>query len=472
MASSLQKGANKVRLHTENMKHLYLIALSIALLTGACNPSKSLYTKGKKLETAGMYREAATYYYDALRYDKRNVEAQIGLKLAGQKVLNEYFEEFFKAYNTDKNKEAVYAYRNAEKYYSDLNELGVYLKWDDHYKPDYEDAKTKYLEQLYNQGLEELKRNDFTSAHKSFAEITSLNPSYKDVATLKETAKLEPMYQQALNYMGEKKYALAYEQLEKICRFTCKYKETEKLKAEALEKATFTIGFFVDDKDAKNRDLQRKLASMITDEIMQSKNPFIHVVDRENIDKLLQEQKLGMSGMIDEKKAATAGKMLGVQSGLFINVTENTFTKSGPSKLQRTGFEISTVSYRNHAGETVLRRNVDRFTYYEYESSASYRVSADFKLVSTETGKILYSKSYSDTNTDEIKYAVPTRNVKLNQIFPTQEGLGNVNSFRSMFNSRQELKSRDELNEHMLREVASTIAFEILQFHKQMSNGQ
>jgi hypothetical protein len=64
-----------------------------------------------------------------------------------------------------------------------------------------------------------LKRNDFTSAQKSFTEIISLNPTYKDVATLKETAKLEPMYQQALNYMGEKKYALAYEQLEKICRF-------------------------------------------------------------------------------------------------------------------------------------------------------------------------------------------------------------------------------------------------------------
>jgi tetratricopeptide (TPR) repeat protein len=153
LASSLQKGANKVRLHIENMKHLYLIALSIALLTGACNPSKSLYTKGKKLETAGMYREAATYYYDALRYDKRNVEAQIGLKLAGQKVLNDYFEEFFKAYNTDKNKEAVYAYRNAEKYYSDLNDLGVYLKWDDHYKSRLRRRQIKVLGAIVQSGV-------------------------------------------------------------------------------------------------------------------------------------------------------------------------------------------------------------------------------------------------------------------------------------------------------------------------------
>lgn len=454
------------------MKYNYLTLATVFIFLTACNPSKSLYKKGKQLETAGMHREAAAYYYDALRYNSRNVDAQIGLKITGQKVLNDYYEAFFKAYNTDKVKEAVYAYRDAEKYYNDLNERGVYLKWDDHYKGDYEDAKSRYLEQVYNQGLANLKANDFTAAHKNFAEITSFDPKYKDVPTLKETAKLEPMYQQALTYMNEKKYAMAYEQFEKICRFTCKYKETEKLKAEALEKATFTIGFFVDDKDAKNRDIQRKLASMITDELMQSRNPFIQVVDRENIDKLLQEQKLGMSGMIDEKKAATAGKMLGVQSGLFIHVTENTFTQTGPVKLQRTGFEISTVSYRNNMGETVMRRNVDRFNYFEYTASSSYRISADFKLVSTETGKVLYSKAFSDTNTDDVRYAIPTRNVKLNQIFPTQDGLGNVNSFRSMFNGRQELKSRDQLNEQMLRNVAGTIAFEILQFHKQMSLGQ
>jgi curli biogenesis system outer membrane secretion channel CsgG len=454
------------------MKHNYLIFLIILLFTAACNPSKSLYKKGKQLETAGMHREAAAYYYDALRYNNRNVDAQIALKVTGQKVLNDYYETFFRSYNTDKLKEAVYAYRDAEKYYNDLNELGVYLKWDDHYKSDYEEARGRYLEVLYQQGLTDLKANDFTAAHKNFAEITSFDPKYKDVPTLKETAKLEPMYQQAIAYMNEKKYAMAYEQLDKICRFTCKYKETEKLKAEALEKATFTIGFFVDDKDSKNREIQRKLASMITDELMQSRNPFIQVVDRENIDKLLQEQKLGMSGMIDEKKAATAGKMLGVQSGLFIHVTENTFTQTGPVKQQRTGFEISTISYRNNMGETVMRRNVDRFTYYEYSASSSYRVSADFKLVSTETGKILYSKAFSDTNSDQIRYAIPSRNIKLNQIYPTQDGIGNVNSFRSMFNSRQQLKSSDQLNEQMLRNVAGTIAYEILQFHKQMSSSQ
>ncbi|MCC6684225.1 MAG: hypothetical protein IT247_04050 [Bacteroidia bacterium] len=467
----MQKALKKLRLYPD-MKQKYLLFLFAPFLLFACNPSRSLTKKGQKLETAGMYREAANYYYDAVRYNNRNIEAQIGLKNTGQKVLNDYYEEFFRAYNTDKLKEAVYAYRNAEKYFKDLGLLGVYLKWDDHYQDDYKTAVSKYLEQKYNEGLEFLKKDDFEGAEKSFKEVLNFDPSYKDIKSLKETATLEPLYRSGVDLLSQKKYVKAYDQFNKICSYTCKYKNTEQLRAEALEKGTVTIGFFIDDKKA-NKAVQRVMAGLITDEITKSNNPFIQLIDRDNIDKLIAEQKLNMSGVVDENKAISAGKLIGIQNAFFINIIEYTASETKPTKNYKLGYEIYNVTYKNATGETLTRRESAPFYYNEYYSSITFKFAAEFKLVSSETGKILYNKTFADNQTDEVHYAVPMRTVKLNQIYPINDILygntGTVNSFRNMFSGRQQLKTNEELQSELLRKIARNIAYDILEYHRQIS---
>lgn len=46
------------------------------------------------------------------------------------------------------------------------------------------------------------------------------------------------------------------------------------------------------------------------------------VIERERMEAILKEQKLGMSGIVDPKTAADAGKMLGVQWGILGTVTD------------------------------------------------------------------------------------------------------------------------------------------------------
>lgn len=455
------------------MKQSYLFLILAPLIFFACNPSRSLTKKGKKLETAGMYREAANYYYDAVRYNNRNIDAQIGLKNTGQKVLNDYFEEFFRSNSTDKFKEAVYAYRNADKYFKDLSNMGVYLKWDDHYKNDYQEALSKYLDIQYTEGLELLKKDDFAGSEKCFKEVSSFDPAYKDVKSLKETATLEPLYRSGSDYMEQKKYVKAYDQFTKICTYTCKYKNTEKLRAEALEKGKFVIGFFIGDKKKNNLLLEKTIAGLITSEITRSKNPFIELVDRENIDKLIAEQKLGMSGVVDENKAVNAGKLIGIQNAFFIDIILDNIASSGPSKNYKLGYEIYTVSYKGANGEPLSRRESSPFYYNEYNASATYSFAGEFKMVSAETGKILYNKTYSDKLRDEVKYAIPVRTIKVNQIFPTTDFnvYGNsLTPFRNMFNGRQTLKEADELKSDLLRKIAQSVAYDILEYHRQMND--
>lgn len=455
-------------------RYTWIVLWFAGSLLAACNPSKPLTHKAQKLENAGMYQEAASFYYDAVKYNRKNVEAQIGLKNTGQKVLNDYFDAFFKAYHTDKFKEAIYAYRSADKYFNDLKELGVFLKWDDHYQADYEEALNKYLDLRYNEGQKLIQEGDYASADGVFKEILSLKPKYRDAGSLAQTAMLEPAYQKGVEFLNNKKYVKAYEQFKWICNTSCKYKDTEKLKAEALEKGQFTIGFFTDEKDQKNMELQKKLSGMVMSELSAAKNPFIQVVDRDNIEKLLTEQKLAMSGIVDESKAASAGKIIGIQGAMFARVLDSRRESSPMQKQTRIGFEIvERLSPPDANGNHTLIRKVVPVTYTEYSGSSQVYLNTEFKLVSTETGKILYTKVLNDRNEDNVHYAVSSRTVKLNQVFPTQDGIAGVaatQNFRQMFNARQSLKSSSELENELLQRMARTIAREILEFHKQMDN--
>ena len=73
--------------------------------------------------------------------------------------------------------------------------------------------------------------------------------------------------------------------------------------------------------DAQNlSQLGKGLGSMITTEMM--RNPRVHMVERDQIQQLLAEQKLGLSGMIDPATAIQVGKLLGARYMLFGSYTD------------------------------------------------------------------------------------------------------------------------------------------------------
>src|SRR2546425_12579509 len=73
--------------------------------------------------------------------------------------------------------------------------------------------------------------------------------------------------------------------------------------------------------DKENFDaLQKGIAGMLISEL--AANPAVRVVDREEIQKLIEEQNLGASGRVDAQTAAKIGKLAGaryVVLGTFID---------------------------------------------------------------------------------------------------------------------------------------------------------
>jgi len=109
-----------------------------------------------------------------------------------------------------------------------------------------------------------------------------------------------------------------------------------------------------------NSDLEGKVDLKLSDMLITSlvKSGKFDVIERTQIEKVLNEQKLGMSGIIDESTAAEVGKLLGAEYVIFGVVTSAT------------------------------QQNIDKFAY----TLVVVETSIDVRVVDAVTGKIIVAE--------------------------------------------------------------------------------
>ncbi len=107
------------------------------------------------------------------------------------------------------------------------------------------------------------------------------------------------------------------------------------------------------------------MADMLTTELVKSGKYM--VIERSEIDKIMQEQDLGASGRVTEQSAAKIGELLGVELAVVGAVTEFG-TRSGGSGVRVRGIGLGTKS------ETA-------------------RVAIDVRIINTNTGEILAAEN-------------------------------------------------------------------------------
>ncbi|MDA3779618.1 MAG: hypothetical protein PF487_05245, partial [Bacteroidales bacterium] len=266
------------------MKKLILIFSVIILITSCA--SKRFAKKAKKFEDAGLYEEAANYYYKSVSKKATNVDAVLGLRKDGQIVLDRKLADFTKAYKQTELKKAVYNYLEAEKFFNKINRVNVELSFPEYHKEYYQEAKSDYISKIYAKGIEALNREDFVEAEKTFVEILGIDKEYKDAGAQYVIAKYEPMYREGNQQLDNDLYRTAYYTFENIIIGSKRnYKQSLELKEEALKKGTITILVT----DFSNRaNYRAKSASIITSKVKGDlgnlKNPFIKVIEMTSIE--------------------------------------------------------------------------------------------------------------------------------------------------------------------------------------------
>ncbi len=441
------------------------IMLSLILVLGSC-ASKRYTKKATKLEALGQYVEAADLYYQAVVIKKTNLEAFAGLKRTAQMTLSKKLSEFNKAYNNQQNKEAVYLYEDAKKYYDKISAVEVELSFPTYYDEYYEEVKNIFLEDQYYEGSTLLDQEKFAQAEKIFNEIVRLQPNYKDSKDKLITATYEPKYRDALQKMEMEKYRQAYYIFDEIIAGADVYKSSYDLKAECLKKGTITITIDKVVNNTTTTGIESNMESKIITKIQAYNNPFIKLIDSNNSLR---------STNTNNTHASSVGKISDVT--LYCEISKFSYNKGRQEKIEQRGYLKKRVKVLNRETEEYeYKTEYDKVIYYEYKMSRSLDMTYMFKLVNNRSGEILATASKNVYTKDEIHYARYEGNKK--DLVPgywksrktshpddyINDNNSSIRKLNSLLNARSQIKDYNTLSNEAITEASDYISNEINNF--------
>ena len=447
-------------------------------IVAGCSGSKGLTKKGHKLNEAGLYQEAARYYYDALLRKSTNVDAQIALKETGQKVLNDQLADFYQAYGADEHKKAVYTYREALQYQKRVDRVGVTLDIPDYYESYYDESKNKYLAVRYQEAQSALDEERFTEAQSILKEMAKLDPDYEEVKELKQYATVEPLYRKGVEALENDRNRTAYNYFKQILDEGVSYKDSEELMGIARENALFTIGMLPFENNSRVRGVSDAISAKILSSIVKKNDPFIKIIDREHTQTILDEQMLGLTGAVDEQSAANAGELLGAKAILAGKVISASSTEGRLQRSVKKGYVSRSVKKQNkETKEYYTVTEYDKVNYYEYRKRNAISCSFQYRLISSETGEVLISDLIELTEEDETHYATydgKARNLysgiwkyqsknsgedKINKSYSQRRQL------QSLLKANRDVRSVESLSNDLYKKIGKRVARKITNFN-------
>jgi tetratricopeptide (TPR) repeat protein len=263
-------------------KNLILYGFLFFIL--ACNPAKKYVKQANEQYVSGDNDGAANLFYNALLVQPNNLEAQQGLQKTGGIVLQGKFVEFSKYIVANDAENSVRQYLSCKKYYQKCKSVGVVLEWPNLYDPIYEDIKNDYISKRYDEGLEQMRNNKFDQAEKTFSDISEIDSNYKDATVLRVKSIVEPLYQHGITMKEQENYKEAFRDFNKVIKQDANYKNVKALREEVLAKASIGLGVMPIQNQTRMQGFDVRLYQQLVATLVQSKNPFLKVVDRSSLE--------------------------------------------------------------------------------------------------------------------------------------------------------------------------------------------
>lgn len=390
------------------MKRILLITqMLFVLILVSCNGPKKLTKKGNELAGAGVHKQAVEFYIRALNKDRAHVAAISGLKTSGQSVMADYQSKFFKAYSNSDYKTSVYTYIEMEKFQSRIKKYNAEIDIPRHYQDDYLDAKNKYLEKRFEEANNLMAQENFKGGEVILKEIVKLEPNYggSDLSKLMEIAKLEPPYRSGNSNLDMNKNRAAYYDFKKVTSLNPNYKDAKFKKEEALKLAQYPIAVMKFKNFSYERGAEEKISAILLDELIRNKGPFLKVLDRSNMDKVLNEQFMSMNGWMDGSGAVKTGELIGAKailSGKVLSVKRN--VKHPQAQTIKAYKERIVRVYNKSTDSYTSKTEYDKVSYQNYSGYNEFSVSFQFMLVSSETGEVVLSEIVNKTVRSEVDF--------------------------------------------------------------------
>jgi len=451
------------------MQRLILL-LTVVLFTVSC-ASKRYARKAEEFENAGLYQDAAEYYYKSVSKNDKNVEAKLGLRENGQKVLEEKLSAFHTAHKNSNHKEAVHAFVDAERYYDKVKAVGVELSIPQRYEDYYEESEKIYLEKRYAEGVDELERENYDKAREVFDEIRSIDASYKDVEEQFTVARYQPVYERGIDQLDNGLFRSAYHSFGRVIEGAGNYRQSISMRKEALDKATMDIlvpGFH--SLNYRRTNDEAALTNKLKGALNKLDNPFIKLIDASSV--AADIFKRG-SREIDQEAASLAG----VDAVLKGRILRMSTDEGDLETSERKGYVKREVERENDQGETVKDHEYYKTEYREYRQKNRANLEISYQLISTNSGEIIVTDQFRLSEADEVHYAeykgdddqlVPgywtdrNRDHRRDEIRDNKE---DVRALKKLLDADQQVKTPSQLRSALYDQAVGRIVEKIDQYN-------
>lgn len=436
-----------------------LLVCFCLLVFVACNPVGKLVHEGDHKREAGQHEDASTYYYNALLRKPKNQKAKDGLAISAQQVLNDKFTNFNKLVVENNVDEAMKVYKNAERYTETASKVGVTLRWPSEYDEVYTDIRAEYISKLYDEALDLMNTKRYEQAEKTFERIAALDSSYKGITVLRINTVLEPLYQTGLSQMSQGKYKQAYQTFTKVVQQDDSYKDARKLKAEAIDKATTTVGILPVQYSVETEQ-SSLLDQHISERLSQHSFAYVKIQDATSIRKILESR--GWGKISDVSKASEAGKTLGMKYVVLVNVLRADYKEVPATTEQKSAYEAFSENIPNpYTGTYSAITKFRKVTYEDTYEYRSYQMEVSYQVIATADGKIVFSDTVRPSMKDEQHQFVYNGNISnIYEELPSGNFLPPVNqAWRDLFtNVKRPALTKDQLAKEARLQAARQIA--------------
>jgi hypothetical protein len=228
-----------------------------------------------------------------------------------------------------------------------------------------------------------------------------------------------------------------------------------------LEKGKYTSALVPFSNGTNTRGCDIKATAYILNALTQIDDPFLQVIDRENLNNILAEQRIQMSGIFSESNAVEIGKISGAKALITGTVLNHTVQNGQLRKETRNGFESYQVKKVNSEGKTFYDTEYKPVQFDEYYNYTESNVSIKYNLTSIETASLIKNDIITEKNKDEVIYAIYGGNAT--NLFPASGNVVNTNyrdrnALKDMLNARKNVRDGNDMANELYIEIAKKIA--------------
>ncbi len=309
------------------------------------------------------------------------------------KQADELYSEALKSYGNGDYLEALQQLKNVESYIRNFKDTDELIA----------DTNQKLASQEYQKARDLVVQGKLEEALIGFERISKYLPNYLDTQYQVDRVKTQladKYYSEGRNRFDASDYKNAYDKLQKSLSYQPDYSPAKNLFDEAKEKLTVRLAVFPFSSSKLDQKFGEIVSQNLLTQALPRKSEFIMFLEREYLQKIFEEQALSQTGAIDEQTAVQVGKLSGVNTIVVGSVTLISRKDTGPTKITRTGNYDR--KYRDPKG--VQRTKKESFSYTAFEVERNVEVSLNYRVISVETGAILFNESLIELVSDNAEW--------------------------------------------------------------------